>query len=703
MSTRIDSTERLLNLVIALLGTRLGRSKSYLRQHVNGYAGPAAVADEDKAVQAFNRMFERDKKLLLELGIPIRTKGVSGSGDAEQALYLINPAEYRVPEVRLDESSMALVSLAAKLWADAALGEAAQSALRKIATRSGTDWYDDDTTTQSRIRTVEPAFEPLWTALRNHHPVTFSYRRAGAAVGSARTVQPWGLGSKYGQWYLAGFDVVKGEERNFRLSRITSDVVVDTANRFPRPENFHIATVLERLGTGQPHTADIAVPSGSAHALRSRAASAEPLPDADQMQTNYEQRWNRDGWEVLRVVYREPELMADDVAALGAQAHVLAPAELRDAVAQRLRAAAEAAASMPGDTGELSWHVPVDLQAPPTKNGRDRLVRLLSMVPYLVANPGVKEAEILSEFGITAAEWAKDMDTLNVTGLPGYYHGDLMDVTSDQGQVFIRDAETLASPLRLSREEACTVLVGLRALTAVTGPEQSSALQQASTQIAAVAGDEAWLGDAVGLHLVSGPEIGTITALQQAIHSRRACAITYLVTSRDELSERTVEPRKLFSMDSVWYLRAWCRRSAEMRSFRVDRIQSMADAGPQEQVPDSTSRWQPHSSIYNPGSNDTVVQVLADTATAQRLAPAYNASLFAVPTVDPTERVGVQFLVGDTNTVPALMARLGGRASVVSPVTVHHESLEWLRAAAASYDASHAVGETDRAVPSPGR
>ncbi|MGO2540703.1 MAG: WYL domain-containing protein [Specibacter sp.] len=717
MSTKIDATERLLNLVIALLGTRRGHSKSYLRDHVNGYLGAAATAAEAAKINAsFERMFERDKKTLLDLGIPIRQSEEQGTDAYDQVLYRINPDEYRVPAVRLDESAMTLVSIAAGLWAEATLGAAAQSALRKIATRAGTGWYEDDTTAQSRIRTAEPSFEPLWTALRNHHPVSFNYRGAGSEESTLRTVQPWGLGNKYGQWYLAAFDVDKAQERNFRLSRITSDVQVHALETFERPTDFTISTVLTSLGTGTPHTATIAVPAGAANWLRSRSGTT-PVTDSS---------WLRDGWDVLHVTYREPELMADDVAALGAMGQVLDPPELREAVAGRLRRAATAAASAPGP---LDWST--TLAPPPARkrDSRDRLIRLLSMVPYLVANPGVSEAEVLAEFSIGAKEWAKDKDTLNVTGLPGYFHGDLMDVTTEAGQVFIRDAETLSGPLRLTQEEACSVLVGLQALTAIPGTQQAENLGRAIESVGAVAGDDAWLADAVGLHLISGQEMDTIAALQEAIDNGRAAAITYLVRSRDELSERVVEPRRLFSMDSAWYLRAWCRRAGGLRSFRVDHIKELSDAGVQVHATATAVSWDPAAGIYDPGSDDVAVQLVADATTAQRLGPAYNAGLFDLAGAGPESgpegeaaddaglsgadslggaafaggAVGLRLLVGETATLAPLMARLGGHARVAAPEELRAAAAAWLADAAESYDtagtgaAGHGAARQDAA------
>ncbi|RAN74242.1 hypothetical protein B5P43_29460 [Bacillus sp. SRB_336] len=691
--------ERLLNLVIALLGTRRGRSRKFIRENVNGYAGPAATAAEEAKLQgSFERMFERDKDTLRQVGIPIRTTTSFGDDDEEQTLYRIDPADYRVPAVRLDEPAMTMLAVAANMWSGAAFSEAAQSALRKVATRAGLGWYDDDTTVQSRIRTLEPAFEPLWTALREGHPVTFDYRGAGAAETAARTVQPWGLGNKYGEWYLAGLDVDRGAPRYFRLSRIRSDVAIDMEARFERPKEFSISQVLHSLGTGEPATARIEVPVGGAHYLRSREGTA--IAGAGK----------RPGTEVLSISYREPELMADDLAALGAHAVVREPEDLRRAVVARLRAAANAGrddgAPGNGAPGAGAPTPPAGLgpalprQDNKRTDSRERLLRLLSMAPFLVANPGIPATELAAEFNLAPAQLARDLETLSVTGLPGYLHGDLMDVFTEEGQVFIRDAETLSAPLRLTQEEACALLVGLDALTALSGSTEADSLRTAIDAVKRVAGGDAWLADAVALALVDGQELGTIAALQAMIHGRTAARITYLVRSRDQLTDRTIEPRRIFSIDSTWYVRAWCRTAGELRSFRVDHIRSLAPAGAQKHGAGALAPLPP--SAYTPGAGDTKVSLLAEATTARRLAPAYDGVLHQ-PGDGRKDLLGLQVLVGEPSTMPPLMARLAGHARVLAPEALRSQVDEWLAAALAAYEPDHAVGESAPQTPSTDR
>ncbi|MCQ9165796.1 YafY family protein [Arthrobacter sp. STN4] len=688
MPKKIDSVERLLNLVIALLGSRRGRSRKFIRDRVNGYA-PAAGGSAGGAKQqvAFERMFERDKDTLRQVGIPIRTATSFDGDDEEQTLYRIDPADYRVPEIRLDEPAMTMLAVAANLWTGAAFSGAAQSALRKVATRAGLGWYDDDTTVQARVRTLEPAFEPLWTALRESRPATFDYRAAGAAETTTRTVQPWGLGSKYGQWYLFGYDEGRAGARNFRLSRIQSEVAVDAGRTFERPAGFSIAEVLKGLGTGEPATARIEVPVGGTHSLRNRNGTTVSGPGT------------RPGTEILSVPYREPELMADDLASLGPVAVVQDPPSLRQAVLGRLQAAAAAAETPPGPEGTAALPPVLGArirQLPGGKaDSRERLLRLLSMAPFLVANPGIPESELAAEFNLGTDQLKRDLDTLSVTGLPGYLHGDLMDVFTEQGHVYIRDAETLSAPLRLTQEEACALLVGLDALTALAGSAEAASLATAIEAVREVAGPDAWLAGAVALALVGGSELETIAALQAMIQERTAARITYLVRSRDELTERTIEPHRLFSIDSAWYVRAWCRNAGELRNFRVDHIQSLAAAGPQEHDLPGHEALDPAAvpqSAYMPRESDALVSLLADPATARRLAPAYD-GLLHEPGNGREDLLGLQILVADSATIPPLMARLGGHARVLAPEAVCRQVGSWLAAALAAYEPDHAVGE----------
>ncbi|WP_427017788.1 helix-turn-helix transcriptional regulator [Pseudarthrobacter sp. P1] len=659
---KIDTIERLLNLVIALLGSRDGHDKGFLRANIRGY-------DPQASDEAFERMFDRDKINLKKLGIPMQARQIHTADDPNTWTYRIAPEEYRLPEIRLDDASLAVLGLAAQVWEQATLGSAAMRALRKLENVTGRESMNDGGAVQSRIRTEDPSFDGLWDALRDSHPVTFSYRRSQQDTSTVRSVQPWGLGNKYGQWYLSGLDVPSGEPRLFRLSRITSEVSINTAATFERPADFDIATVLDTLGTGQEYTAVVEVRAGTAALLREDATTSAPAA--------------RGGWDRLEIPYREPELMAGDLATLGPGAVVVGPAALHDAVLSRLHAAAGAALEGPAE---------VDFSRKPrAKNGRpsteDRLRRLLDLVPFLVQNPGIDKDEAAGEFGISRAELQKDLDQLSVCGLPGGYHGDLIDVGWEEDVVFIRDVQKLDKPLRLTQEEACAMLVGLESLRALPNADGGAALERVLADVRAIAGDQGWLADAVEARITADADLDTIATLQELVRTRGCADITYLVPLRDETTQRVIEPLRVFSVDSRWYVQAWCQRANGKRIFRLSNIKSIQALA--EPAPDRGLVFDSAvpSTLFTPRDEDAEVVLVLD-ASAGWVADAYAAEAVAAL---PGGGTAVRIRTAKPQVVATLMAKLGGAGRVASPPHVAEAVAAWLREALANY-----AGEPNR-------
>ena len=122
MSTQ--RTERLLNLVICLLAARRYVSKEQIRSVVPQY-------NDSGSVEAFERMFERDKDDLREMGIPLET----GSNDIlfdDEIGYRIPRDAYALPEVSFDSQELAVLGLAARAWQQATLADAAARAVQKL-------------------------------------------------------------------------------------------------------------------------------------------------------------------------------------------------------------------------------------------------------------------------------------------------------------------------------------------------------------------------------------------------------------------------------------------------------------------------------------------------------------------------------------------------------------------------------------------
>ena len=255
-----DRTERLLNLVICLLGARRPVSRAALRECIPGY-GDASSDD------AFERMFERDKDELRQMGIPIDTI-VNSQGEVEG--YLIDEDAYAMPAIDFDASERAVLGLAARVWSEAALTAEAGAALRKIEAATGDRWSP---LLPGRPGTGEEALPLLWEAIRSRSVVRFDYLARGRAAPEERTVEPWATAHRDGAWYLVGHSRERDAGRVFRLSRIQGSLT-RLREQFPSADRSDIQRLLDELV--EPATTGMALVELPTHgAARLRGTSRQ--------------------------------------------------------------------------------------------------------------------------------------------------------------------------------------------------------------------------------------------------------------------------------------------------------------------------------------------------------------------------------------------------------------------------------------------
>jgi predicted DNA-binding transcriptional regulator YafY len=306
-------TERQASLVMCLLNATRYLTVQEIRDTVPGY-------DSDTE-EAFRRMFERDKDELRELGIPLETGGENNDG------YRIPRRDYELPEIDLEPDEAAAVGLASRLWESAPLSGAMGSALLKLRA-AGVDPQAPRGEVEARIETGEPAFAECWRATHEGRVLQFAYRRPGSGQVEQREVEPWGLVSRRGWWYLVGHDRTRDATRVFRLSRVVGEVsVVGPAGAVRRPDGFDLTAAVGRVEEPEPrHTAQVRVRVDTCAGLRRIARDSK---DAGE------------GWDQLEVPYADPARLAGRVAQYGPDAVVDGPEDVRDAVLRHLSALLE--------------------------------------------------------------------------------------------------------------------------------------------------------------------------------------------------------------------------------------------------------------------------------------------------------------------------------------------------------------------------
>ncbi|ACL39899.1 transcriptional regulator-like protein [Pseudarthrobacter chlorophenolicus A6] len=656
-------TERLLNLLIALLNTRYGLRRSELRQKV--------YHDESGNDVAFGRMFERDKNDLRQFGFDVETLTDLGWSEDDPATtrYRIGKESNRLPDVELGPEEWTVLLLASQLWERAALGTAAQSALRKLQASGRMADVELPSGVQPRIRPAGQAFDDLVAAMHSRHAVTFPYLAGTTGREEVRTVEPWGLGSRFGQWYLMGYDRARQEPRQFRLSRFTGPVLTLPKERFEPPADFNIRLELARLPELPLRTAVVDVREGRLLALRGRAkaAGAEQHIAAQRPAGAYDR---------LSLEFRDPEVLAEELASYGPDAVPVAPPELVRAVERRLRAAAAFSASpVPG------YAFPA---APARKvrkgTSEDQLKRMLQLVPFLVHNQGLHIQDVAEHFGVSRGELEDDLRILICSGLPEGYPDDLLDIQWEDDHVFITQDLDLKKPVRFTVEEACALLTGLETLNGLPDVAEGGALESVTLKLLAAAGEE-------GLRAasLSGPEVApgdatTHATVREAIVSGAQLHLTYLSPQRDAVSERDVDPLRLYSLDNTWYFEAFCHRVNGLRNFRLDRVQDVrpngnraaGDRRPAEGVP---------AKLFTPNDDDTTVTVQL-TRQGRGLAEDY----YADRTADlPDGGLVAEIRFGNTGWLPMFVAQHGGAVRILEPAGLADAARDWLEAALARY------------------
>jgi proteasome accessory factor B len=334
MAAPAHRTERLLNLVICLLSTRSWLTKEQIRAAVPQYA-------ECATTEAFDRMFERDKEDLRELGVPLVTGSHSSWFEDEQG-YRIDRTEYALPDLEFTAQELAVLGLASRVWQQASLAGPAARALVKLKAL-GVETDDESLVgVEPRVRAAEPAFEPLYAATRDRAAVTFAYRtREGEA--SRRRLEPWVLTSRAGHWYVVGHDRDRGARRSFRLSRIEGPVQrIGPAGGYEVPPDLEPGElVLPMPEPADERVALVRVRPGRAVLLRQRAIAVEPARGGQADAGGGDGQ----GWDAVRVVVRDVRELAQELAGYGPDVVAVEPGDLREQVLGVLRGALEGAAS----------------------------------------------------------------------------------------------------------------------------------------------------------------------------------------------------------------------------------------------------------------------------------------------------------------------------------------------------------------------
>jgi proteasome accessory factor C len=251
----------------------------------------------------------------------------------------------------------------------------------------------------------------------------------------------------------------------------------------------------------------------------------------------------------------------------------------------------------------------------PVTTSSDRLQRLLALVPYVVSRKVVGLTETAAAFGVSERELVDDLNMLWCVELRAPDPYCPIDLSYEGGEIVVSQAEQMDRPLRLGVDEASALLVALRMLAElgpvapVPGLAEGSALSRTIAKLEEAAGEAGALSTQVAVQVDKNAEENVAAQVREALASHRRIHLSYYVPTRDEATERDVDPMRLLVVEGRTYLEGWCRRAEAVRLFRLDRVLGVEVLAVAAEVPEEAEPHDVDRGLFQPSPEDLRVVI----------------------------------------------------------------------------------------------
>ncbi len=285
----------------------------------------------------------------------------------------------------------------------------------------------------------------------------------------------------------------------------------------------------------------------------------------------------------------------------------------------------------------------------------DRIRRVLAIVPWIVSHPGVELLEVARRFDLDPDELVEDLNVVWMVGIPPYTPDALVEVTIEDGRVWIHYADFFSRPLRLTPDQGLALLASSDGLLSVPGTDPEGPLALALEKLRESLGG--------GSDRIVDVDLGSadpaiLGAMRDNAAARTEVEIDYFSFNRDAHTTRLIAPWRVVAQEGAWYVEAYCHLAAAERLFRVDRIEA---ARPTGVMTDHDAAPPQEPATFSPGTNAPRVTLDLDPEAAW-VAETYPCERIEVRE-DGSQRVAV--VVSATPWLERLLVRLGPHAKVV--------------------------------------
>lgn len=283
--------------------------------------------------------------------------------------------------------------------------------------------------------------------------------------------------------------------------------------------------------------------------------------------------------------------------------------------------------------------------------------RLLAMVPYLLAHPGVEVAQVAEIFGVTPKRVLEDLNILWMCGTAGGLPDELIEIDMDaakggNGVIHLSNADYLPKPLRFSAQEAMSLLIGLQGIQEMATGELLSAANSAAEKLGSFA-----TAAPVLIEITSG-DAEIRAKLIEAIEAEKVVRLSYDNANRSETTTPVVDPVAIVMRDSVAYLRGWAHTPDAERTYRLDRITAVEIldlSAAQHELATSDDQW------FSDETTEVTLTLAAGAAWVPEYFPARE-----VTSCDDGSLI-VRLAVTSQGWLDGLLLRLGDQVLAVAP------------------------------------
>jgi proteasome accessory factor BC len=563
-----DKLIRQLSLVAYLMAERRPLTARDVKSNVEGYS---EMSDE-----AFARRFYSDRAELLALGVPLQSQRDEFTGEE---LYTLRSENYFLDELELDDDELAALQTALYLLEGKfAYAEPLRLALQNLAL--GRPGFDEPATdTAVRVEVLDPDYSAempgrlgkLEGAISKQRTIKFPYYSISRNRQTERTVNPYGLLSDNGSWYVIGQDLDRKDIRTFRVSRIRGDIRFATRRErdFRIPQDFDIDVYRGRppwqIGD-KVGEARIELAGDTAWWVERAFGNAGQL-DEGVFVTEYSSLPQLASW-ILRQDGRAIPIEPDELRREVAQA-------LRDVRARHETGPPQPAAPSPAPREDGLGERPAGPVVP------ERFAVLQALLAYLLAACGeehdavIPAHEIVERFHIPEDQLEEHLQLLNLVNFGGGCYTIYAALEGDEVHV---DKElygdTFRHAPRLTPLEARAIRLALEFVGPMIAADAHTPLDRVRKKLEETFG-QFELGQTPQPRTGEGAaEADLVATLTEGIRERHLVEIEYQKEGEQTWSQRVVEPYSLERELPNWRVHTWDRTRDGERSFRLDRMRS---------------------------------------------------------------------------------------------------------------------------------